>query len=41
MKWWHWVRKHQMTVSRVTVPMWDPSARGLLWKCECGKTWAK
>jgi len=33
-------RNHVQTYIRVSVPMFDPSAKGILIKCECGKTWA-
>lgn len=31
---------HEQTSRRVSVPMFDPSARGILVKCSCGKMWA-
>lgn len=41
MIWWHKkVLKHEVTESRVSVGMFD-SSRGILYKCECGKVWAK
>ena len=40
--WWHvWVLGHDVTVKRVSAPMWDPSARGLLIDCGCGVRWSK
>jgi hypothetical protein len=42
MVWWHTrVLRHRVRVSRVSVPLWDPSSRGELIKCSCGKVWAK
>lgn len=42
MRLWHkWVRKHHIETSRVSVPMFDMSAKGLLHRCECGKVWAQ
>lgn len=39
--WWHHrVLGHAVVVRRVSVPLWDPSARGLLFDCICGKDWA-
>ena len=38
---WHcWTTEHYTTESKVSVPSWDPSAKGVLIKCECGRTWA-
>jgi len=41
--WWHEVvLRHTLRRNRmITVPSWDPHARGLLVHCSCGKTWAK
>lgn len=40
--WWHMrVLGHDQTVRRVSVPAFDPSARGLLIDCSCGVGWAK
>jgi hypothetical protein len=41
-RWWHVrVLKHRMRVTRmISVPSWDPRARGELWTCSCKKTWA-
>lgn len=40
--WWHiWVLGHDQTIKRVSVPAWDPSAKGLLVDCSCGKGWAR
>lgn len=41
--WWH--RKHNeghhSLLRRVSVPLWDPSARGYLIRCTgCERTWA-
>jgi hypothetical protein len=41
MIWWHKWRKHTVEECRVSVPMWDISAKGILYKCSCGKDWAK
>jgi hypothetical protein len=43
MRWWHeTVLRHRMRVNRmITVPPWDVSAKGELWTCSCGKTWAR
>ena len=41
MRWWHRVvRKHSQVEARVTAPMFDPSAKGILVKCSCGEMWA-
>jgi hypothetical protein len=33
---WPW--QHNWTVTRVSVPMWDPWAKGELWRCgKCPK----
>lgn len=40
--WWHrTVRRHSQRISRVSVPLFDPSARGLLIRCSCGEVWAR
>lgn len=40
--WWHHkVLGHAVLVRRVTVPVWDPSARGVLYDCICGHEWAR
>lgn len=40
-RWWHRaVRGHSIDLRRVTVPVWDRNARGRLWRCSCGTTWA-
>ena len=36
----HLKKGHFAEISRVTVPLFDPSARGLLIRCDCGKVWA-
>lgn len=42
MIWWHeYVLKHKMFKRRVSVPIFDPSAKGILVDCQCGKSWAK
>ena len=42
MRLWHkYALKHHIETSRVSVPMFDPGAKGLLHKCECGKVWAQ
>lgn len=35
-------RKHRLTHynDTISVPSWDPSARGILADCSCGKGWA-
>lgn len=40
---WHvWRKGHSVRVNRaISVPSWDPSARGWLYTCECGWTVAK
>lgn len=40
MRFWHRLRGHTRHVSRVTVQAFDPTARGLLITCSCGKVWA-
>jgi hypothetical protein len=40
MIWWHRM-KHVISSTRVSVPSFDASAKGLLIKCSCGKVWAK
>jgi len=37
----HQMRGHEVACSRVTVPLFDPWAQGKLYKCSCGKVWAK
>lgn len=40
--WWHlWVLGHDITVKKVSAPLRDPSARGLSYRCSCGRGWAK
>ncbi len=39
-RWWHYFKKHEMVDVKVTVPMFDSVSKGILIKCECGKTWA-
>ena len=40
-RWWHArVLGHAQTERRVTVPVFDPWARGILVRCKCGRTWA-
>ena len=40
--WWHIRRTgHEVRYSRVSVPLFDMSARGDLWTCECERTWAR
>lgn len=31
---------HSQDVHKVSVPMFDPGARGLMIYCSCGKMWA-
>lgn len=41
--WWHRKRNpgHHSLLRRVSVPSWDPSARGYLIRCSgCERTWA-
>ena len=39
--WYHErILKHAQVHRRVTPPMWDPSAQGVLVDCDCGKGWA-
>lgn len=40
---WHvWRRGHSVRVNRtISVPIWDPTAKGWLWTCECGLKVAK
>lgn len=41
---WHRRRHsgHGQTVNRrISTPGWDLGARGTLWRCSCGRTWAK
>lgn len=40
-RWWHRKQGHTITVKRVSVPAFDPGARGELHVCSCGETWAK
>jgi hypothetical protein len=40
-RWWHRRRGHAQTVRRVSVPGFDPFARGELIDCSCGKGWAR
>lgn len=41
-RWWHErVLGHLILMSRVSVPMFDPGAKGYLWDCTCGKRWAE
>jgi hypothetical protein len=41
-RWYHLYRLgHSMRVNRnITVPLFDSGAKGWLFKCECGRTWA-
>jgi len=40
-RWWHRkVLKHKQEERRVSAPLWDISAKGLLVKCSCGTEWA-
>lgn len=32
---------HTVDVARVSVPLWDAGARGLLYKCSCGSRYAQ
>ena len=43
MIWWHkHILRHKVTKSRVTIPLWASILdRGILYKCECGKDWAR
>lgn len=39
---WHlWHMGHAIDVRRVSVPMFDPGAKGWLYKCSCGMTYAR
>ena len=39
--WWHsHYYKHSQRWNRVTVPMFDMSAKGYMVHCDCGKDWA-
>ena len=39
--WWHKaVLKHEQWPVKVTPPLFDPTAQGILVKCMCGKEWA-
>ena len=40
---WHvWRLGHSVRVNLgISVPAFDPSARGWLYVCECGRTWAR
>lgn len=40
---WHvWTKGHSVEVNRtISVPMFDMSAKGWLYKCECGHTVAR
>jgi hypothetical protein len=39
--WWHARKGHHVAVNAtLSVPDWDPYARGLLVSCDCGRTWA-
>lgn len=39
--WWHRVvLKHQQWTQKVTPPLFDQFAQGILVKCMCGKEWA-
>lgn len=40
MRWWHLLLGHRITGTRVSVPLFDPDAKGLLYRCDCGKVWA-
>jgi len=39
--WRHHRQGHEITSTRVSVPLFDPSAKGVLWKCSCGETWSQ
>lgn len=34
------ILQHDQTESHVSVPLFDPTARGILIRCSCGKRWA-
>lgn len=39
---WHERKQgHKITFRKVTAPAFDPSAKGHLWTCSCGKVWAR
>jgi hypothetical protein len=40
-RWLHRRYGHTQTVTRVSVPGWDPFARGELIRCSCGEVWAR
>lgn len=40
MIWWHRHRGHRVQARKVSVGLGD-SSKGLLYRCECGKVWAK
>jgi hypothetical protein len=36
------VLRHRVRLNRmISVPTWDPHARGELWTCSCKKSWAR
>lgn len=41
----HWIHKyvlrHEVTHRRCTVPVWDSTSRGDLFRCACGRRWAR
>lgn len=40
-RWWLWLHRRHGTphINRhISVPSWDPTARGILVKCPCGKS---
>jgi hypothetical protein len=39
--WAHRLQSHTIKAYRVTVPMFDLSAKGWLYRCSCGEVWAK
>lgn len=39
--WWHRRRGHTVDTRRVSVPLFDGWAKGLLHDCSCGKGWAQ
>lgn len=40
-RWLHRKKGHVILKRRVSVPMFDIGAKGILWKCDCGRTWAQ
>lgn len=37
----HLKQGHKVEQRKVTVPMWDHAAKGMLWRCSCGEHWAE